>query len=202
MKCTLVFAQMEEASPDFGVDLQITGDPEQFTEDATLGVRFTLVVTNAGMRADTIELETLLDAVVVGELSRESVTLEGGESATVDLEMTGIDNRLGRYPLTVTGVSRGDRTQIDSVTVTMTVVEPQVLSIEFEFDETQPIRTFFLSNRSDVALEWRASGPAWVITTPSSGEIVSASVPVQIEIDFDRLPSGAHRGRLQSRRHR
>ena len=186
-----------EALLDFSVDLEITVDPEQFTEDATSGVVFTLTATNLGTRPDTIELETISDAVVVGELSREFVTLEAGESATIDLKVTGTDNTPGRYPLTVRGISRGNREQIDSVTVTMIVVEPQVLSIEFDFDETQTIHTFLLTNRFDVTLRWRAAGPTWVMTTPSSGEVRNASVPVQIEIDFDRLPPRTHHERLQ-----
>ena len=48
-----------------------------------------------------------------------------------------------------------------------------------------------------LTLRWRAAGPTWVMTTPSSGEVRNASVPVQIEIDFDRLPPRTHHERLQ-----
>ncbi|MCZ6676845.1 MAG: hypothetical protein O7E52_06310 [Candidatus Poribacteria bacterium] len=191
------FAQTVPTPVNYGVGLQVISSPERFTEDATAGVPFTLTVTNLGARPDTIELETDSDAPVTAELSRGFVTLESGESATFQLTVMRGDNIPGRYPVTVKGNSRGDQAQVDSVTVTMIVVEPQVLSITFDFDETQPIRTFFLANRASLVLKWQASGPEWVITAPSSGEFSNGAIPIQIEVDFDRLPQGTHHGRLQ-----
>ncbi|MCZ6681194.1 MAG: T9SS type A sorting domain-containing protein [Candidatus Poribacteria bacterium] len=124
---TTTTIEIEPPTPGvFGVTLEIVGEDELSTNDAIVGVAYTLNVTNTGDQADTIDLaadpEVGGDGTVLGILSDRSIELGAGESVEITLNVIGaVFTPPGDYEVKVIVTSVGDSSATAEVTATTTI---------------------------------------------------------------------------------
>ncbi|MDE0637675.1 MAG: dockerin type I domain-containing protein, partial [Candidatus Poribacteria bacterium] len=105
--------------PVYDVSLAGVGSLTTKTADASVGVTYTLIITNTGNTSDTINLATSENAAT---LSQTSVSLASKASTNVTLTIPGTAlATAGEYGVTVTATSQGDNTKTAEIKTTTTI---------------------------------------------------------------------------------
>ena len=112
----------------YGVLIVGIGDLSKEIDDASLGVNYTVRITNTGNVQDTIVLSTIGD--ITATLSSYIAILESGASKNITLFIPSNSlSRVGKYSIKVTATSQGDLTNTAEISTKTTILPAYDVSI-------------------------------------------------------------------------
>jgi uncharacterized membrane protein len=122
---------------NLGVDMVITSGPDSLPPDGS-GI-FEVAITNTGQQADTYDLSAFGPFAPFATLSQETVTLNPGESQTVQVTINGVDFAMaGDYRVGLHAQSQTQSEIEDAAAAQLTVTEQEGLEMQW-LPETQAI---------------------------------------------------------------